>query len=98
MKKLLIGSAAAALVVAFAPAVAQPVPPPPAGVAQGTEPPALPMPPASPRAPRMHMMVMSDHVMTRDEVVQHVQRLFAKLDANHDGFITKEEVESFHRK
>ena len=44
------------------------------------------------------MMVMSDHVMTRDEVVQHVQKLFAKLDANHDGFITKEEVESFHQK
>jgi EF-hand domain pair/EF hand len=44
------------------------------------------------------MMVNSDHVMTRDEVVQHVQKLFAKLDANHDGFITKEEVESFRQK
>ncbi|NUQ18661.1 MAG: hypothetical protein HOP95_09450 [Sphingomonas sp.] len=94
MNKLLIGGAAAALFVAFAPALAQSAPPP--GVAQGTAP-ARPLPP-QPGAPRMHMRAMSDHVMTRDEVVKHVQKMFARFDTNHDGFVTKEEVEGFHQR
>jgi Ca2+-binding EF-hand superfamily protein len=49
-------------------------------------------------AERMHMKFMSDRVMTRDEVVRHVRELFAKLDANRDGFITHEELEAFHQK
>lgn len=88
----LIGGAAAALVVAVAPALAQPAPPTPPGVSQGTA--SAPMP----AEPRVHMMVRSNRVMTRDEVLKHVQRLFARLDSNHDGFITKDEVEAFHRK
>lgn len=92
MMKPLIGGAAAALVVAVAPALAQPAPPAPPGVSQGTA--SAPMPPK----PNLHMMVWSDRVMTRDEVVKHVQELFARVDSNHDGFITKDEIEAFHRK
>lgn len=92
MMRPLIGGAAAALVVAVAPALAQPAPPTPPGVSQGTA--SAPMP----AKPREHMMVRSNRVMTRDEVLKHVQRLFARLDSNHDGFITKDEVEAFHRK
>jgi Ca2+-binding EF-hand superfamily protein len=91
MNRLLIGGAVAALVIAIAPAVAQPAPPPPPGVAQGTAPAPVP-------APRMHMKMMSDRVMTRDEVVQHVRKLFARLDANKDGFLTKDEVDAMHQK
>jgi Ca2+-binding EF-hand superfamily protein len=93
MKKLLIGGAVAALAIVIAPAVAQPAPPPPPGVAQGTAP--APMPPAP---PRMHMKMMSDRVMTRDEVVQHVRKLFARLDSNKDGYLTREEMNAAHRK
>lgn len=96
MKKLLVGGACAALVVAVVPALAQPAPPPPPGVAQGTAPP--PVPRVSPEARRVHMMHMSDKVMTRDEVVRHVRDLFARLDTNRDGFVTKEEVEAVHQK
>jgi hypothetical protein len=91
MKRLLIGGAVAALVIAIAPAIAQPAPPPPPGVAQGTAP--APVPP-----PRMHMEMMSDRVMTRDEVAQHVRKLFARLDTNKDGFLTKDEVDAMHQK
>jgi Ca2+-binding EF-hand superfamily protein len=91
MNKLLIGAATAALAMAIAPAVAQPAPPPP-GVAQGTAP-GQPAPPV-----RMHMKMMSDRVMTREEVVQHVRKLFAHLDANKDGFITKQEMDAVHQK
>lgn len=94
MKVHLIGSAVAALAIASA-AATQPAPPP--GVAQGTGPAAIaPTPP--PGMPQMHMMIGGDHVMTRQEVAEHVGKLFAKLDANHDGFITKDEVEAFHHK
>jgi Ca2+-binding EF-hand superfamily protein len=91
MKRLLIGGAAVALTIAIAPAIAQPVPPP--GVAQGTAP-----TPIAPVAARPHMMVMSDRVMTRGEVTQHVHKLFARLDTNRDGFITKQELEAVHNK
>jgi len=93
MKKLLIGGAAVAL--AGAPALAQPAPPPPPGVAQGTAPPMRVAPPAE---PHVRMMVMSDRVMTRDEVVRHVRELFTRLDTDHDGFVTRAEVEAFHQK
>jgi hypothetical protein len=36
--------------------------------------------------------------MTRAEASQHVNKMFAKLDANHDGFITRDEVEAIHQK
>ena len=91
MKNLFI--AAAVLVIAIAPAVGQPAPPPPPGVAQGTAPAA-----GAPLARQMHMRVMTDHVMIRDEVAQHVRKLFARRDKNHDGFLTKEEIDAMHQK
>ncbi len=92
MNQLLIGCAAALLAVAAVPATGQGAPPPPPGVAQGTAP-ALP-----PRQmqPPMRMRPMGDRTMTRDEVVRHVRALFSRLDTNHDGFVTKDEVEALH--
>ena len=92
MNKLLMGAAAIVLVGAMAPAVAQTAPPP--GVAQGTT--TVVRTPAPGAAP--HVMVMTDREMTRDEVVKHVQSLFAKLDANRDGYVTREEAGSFHQR
>ena len=31
-------------------------------------------------------------------MAKHVTELFARLDINHDGFVTKEELEAFHQK
>ena len=98
----LIGGAIAAFVVATAAMAAQTAPPP--GVAQGTAPAPMaarpPLPPVAPIPPMVapRMIVFSDHVMTRDEVAKHVAAMFAKLDTNHDGFITKGEVEAIHQK
>ncbi len=94
MKKVLIGAAAA--LVAGTAAVAQVAPPP--GVSQGTVPVTIPQP--APRAPqmRMHTRMMSDKVMTRDEAVAHVRRMFEHLDANRDGFVTREEMGSMHQR
>jgi hypothetical protein len=96
MTKFLTGGAMAALAIASVAVAAQPAPPPPPGVAAGTA--TAPLPPGAPHAPQMHMMVMSDHVMTRAEVADHVAKLFAKLDTNRDGFVTKDEVEALHQK
>jgi hypothetical protein len=93
MNRLLIGGAAAALVVAIAPLVAQPAPPPPPGVASGTAP-----APIAPAAPRMHMMMMSNKTITRDEVVSHIRDMFARLDTNRDGYLTREEVDAIRTK
>jgi hypothetical protein len=41
---------------------------------------------------------MPDLVMTRAEVPQHVAKMFAKLDTNRDGFVTRDEVEALHNK
>lgn len=92
MMRLWIGGAAAALVVGVAPAQAQQAPPTPPGVSQGTA--NAPMP----AKPRVHMMAFPDRVMNREDVVKHVQQLFARLDVNHDGYITKDEIEAFQRK
>ena len=88
MNKLLIGGAAAALVVAIAPGAAQPAPPPPPGVASGTAPALV--------APQMQMRVMhmTNKTMTRDEVVNHVRDMFARLDTNRDGYLTREEIDA----
>jgi Ca2+-binding EF-hand superfamily protein len=99
MSKFITAGAIAIAVVA-APVSAQPAPPPPPGVAQGTAPMAAP--PVAPGArgmragPQVHMMIMSDRAMTRDEVSQHIAKLFARLDANHDGFVTRDELEALH--
>src|SRR4051812_26282882 len=93
MRGYLLGSAIAALAIATAGAAAQPAPPP--GVAQGTGPAAMaPTPP--PGMPQMRMMIGGDHVMTRQEVTEHVGKLFAKLDTNHDGVITRQEADAIH--
>jgi Ca2+-binding EF-hand superfamily protein len=108
MSKFLIGATAAAL-VATAPAAAQPAPPTPPGVAQGTAPELHPFPPNSPMArPHVPLIVISDNVvnrtviirnvMTRDEMVAHVRKLFAHLDSNRDGFITRDEIEALHQR
>ena len=96
MKKLLIGVGVAVITVAVAPAIAQTPPPP--GVAQGTA--SAPPVGAVPAMPEMRsrVMVMSDHVMTRDEAVKHVRNMFAKLDTNRDGIVTRDEVEALHQK
>lgn len=92
MNKLMIGSAFAVLIGAVAPAVAQPAPPPP-GVASGTTPPAMIRPGPNPQI-HTRVMVMNNKVMNRAEVASHVQSMFARLDANRDGFITKDEVQA----
>ena len=83
-----------ALAVAVAPAVAQPAPPTPPGVAPGV----APVAPVRPVVPQMHMRMMSDRIMTRAEVSQHVAKMFAKLDTSRDGFVTREEVDALHNK
>jgi Ca2+-binding EF-hand superfamily protein len=100
MNKLLMGSAVAVMVVAVAPAVAQVAPPP--GVAQGTTV-APPMAPRAPQAPMVrrgqpNVMIMMNKPMTRAEVSEHVARMFAHLDANHDGYLTREEIQATHQK
>src|SRR5262245_60087918 len=94
MMKLLLGGTAAAALVAIVPAVAQPAPPPPPGVAQGTTPVA-----PVPAVPRIQTQVfrMPMKSETRDEVVAHVREMFAKLDTNKDGFITREEADAAHQ-
>ncbi|MEO7820295.1 MAG: EF-hand domain-containing protein [Sphingomicrobium sp.] len=41
-------------------------------------------------------MKMADKVITRAEVQAMVQAHFARIDTNHDGFITKAEMEAAH--
>jgi Ca2+-binding EF-hand superfamily protein len=96
MNKLLIGAAAAAF--AMSPASAQPAPPPPPGVAQGTTPLQVPMQHVPPiiRSPVQVRAARIERIMTRDQVVQHVQAMFSHLDSNHDGFITKNEIAALH--
>jgi hypothetical protein len=90
MNRFMIGGAVAALSIASVAAFAQPAPPTPPGVASGT----APMPLPAPRdGQQVRMIMTTDHVMTRDEVVSHVRALFAHLDANRDGFITREELD-----
>jgi Ca2+-binding EF-hand superfamily protein len=40
--------------------------------------------------------MMMQREMTRDEMVQHVRAMFARLDTNHDGYITKDELAAMH--
>jgi len=100
MNKLLIGSAAAVLTVAMTPALAQVAPPP--GVAQGTSN-VAPMAPRAPMAPMArpghpNVMIMTNKTMTRADVSNHVGKLFAHLDTNRDGYLTREEIQAQHQK
>jgi Ca2+-binding EF-hand superfamily protein len=49
---------------------------------------AAPPAPESQAARHSHMM----HLSTRADVQAHVGKMFAKLDTNHDGFITQDEL------
>jgi Ca2+-binding EF-hand superfamily protein len=63
-----------------------------AGAALAQAPVAPPAPPVPPQvAPLPPMM---DRVQTRDEVVAKVREHFARLDANKDSFLTKDEAEA----
>ena len=85
MNKLLLGGAAAAAIFAIAPAFAQTAAPAPAPV------------PAPGTGTQIQMMHMPMKTETRDEVVTHVRDMFAKLDTNKDGFITREEADAAHK-
>ena len=61
---------------AIAMAVAQPAPPPP----------------PQPQVQIMRVEHQPMRVHTRGDVVKHVRDLFARLDSNRDGFITREEA------
>lgn len=82
MKKLLLSGAAAAAMLVIAPAIAQPTPP---------------APPAAPQVQTIRMERMSKGPETRDQMVAHVRDMFGKLDANHDGFVTREEADAMHK-
>src|SRR4249919_2211202 len=88
MRHLILAGAAAAAVIAIAPALADPAPPPPPGVAEGT-------------APVRHIETRVFHMPkmaeTRDDMVAHVREMFAMLDTNKDGYITKEEAKAAHQ-
>lgn len=80
MTKFYLTGAAAAAVLAAGAALAQPAPAP---------------------APTPQLQVMQVHrgpekTMTRDEMVAHVRNMFAKLDTNRDGFVTREEADAAH--
>ena len=94
MIKFLFAGAAAAVFAAAA--FAQPAPPTPPGVAQGTTPPPVPGVPQVRIETRMHRMPMM-MPETRNEVVAHIREMFAKLDTNRDGFVTREEADSAHK-
>src|SRR5438309_664184 len=81
MKKLLVGGAAAALMMAAGPAFAHVAPPP--GVAQGTTP--------APLQPDMPGMKMHMHGMGMGGFGA---RLFGMADANHDGRVSLQEAET----
>jgi len=49
---------------------------------------AAPPAPAAQPARHSHMM----HMSTRADVLAHVAKMFGKLDTNHDGFITQDEL------
>ena len=89
MKTFIVAATAIGAILAADAASAQ-VPPPP-GVAQGT----APIAPARP-AQQTRVMIMSDKAMTRDDVVKHVREFFGRIDANHDGFVTRDELGSMH--
>ena len=91
MRKLLLGGASAAAILVIATAIAQPAPPPPAGVAQGTAPAPIP------QIHQFRMERLSKGPETRNDVVSHMRDMFAKLDTNRDGYVTREEADAAHK-
>lgn len=82
MPSFLLSGAAAAAILAAGAALAQPAP--------------APAPAPNVQVMKMHRGVQK--TMTRDEVVAHVRDMFARLDVNRDGFVTKQEVETAHQR
>ena len=94
MMKFLLGGAMMAALATAAAATAQPAPPTPPGVAQGTTAvPALPPARVETRVHRMPMMMPE----TRAEMVAHIREMFARLDANRDGVVTRAEADAAHK-
>ena len=89
MHKLLLAGAAAT--IATAALAAQPAPPTPPGVAQGT----TAVRPAPQVQTFVHRLPMKTE--TRDEVVAHVREMFARLDGNKDGYVTRAEADAAHQ-
>ena len=54
--------------------------------------PTPPVPPAAPQVQTMHVERMRAH--SRNDVVTHVRDMFAKLDTNRDGYVTKAEADA----
>jgi Ca2+-binding EF-hand superfamily protein len=73
-----------------------------AGVALAAAAPALAQAQAPIPAPAPQVQVRTQHlpmrVKTRTEVVAHVRDLFARLDTNRDGYITRDEANAAHQK
>ena len=60
---------------------------------------AAPVPPASPAAPTPpNVRIMFNKTTTRADVQSHVQRMFAELDTNHDGYVTRDEANAAHER
>jgi Ca2+-binding EF-hand superfamily protein len=51
-----------------------------------------PAPQSAPKAGQHRQPGFMNKTETRADVTAHVQKMFAKLDTNHDGFITKDEL------
>ena len=83
MKKLVLGGIAAAAICAAVPAFAQ---------AQAPAPAPAPTPQVQTFVHRMPMKTE-----TRNEAVDHARKMFARLDANRDGFVTREEADAAHK-
>lgn len=80
MMKYYLGGAAAAAILAAGAAFAQPAS----------------APAAAPQVQVMTMQRGEARTVTRDEVVAHVRDMFAKLDTNKDGVVTREEADASH--
>ena len=63
-----------------------------AGAAIAQTAPVPPTPPTPPHAMQMRFAKPE----TRAEMQAHVAKMFARLDANHDGFVTREEARAMH--
>ena len=57
---------------------------------------AQPTPPAPP-VQALHMDHRSMGPQTRNDVVSHMRGMFAKLDSNKDGYVTREEARALHK-
>ncbi len=84
MKKPYLGGAAAAATLATNAVVAQPAP--------------APAPTPAPQVRVIEMHRGHEKTVTRDEVVAHIRDMFAKLDTNKDGFVTREEADAAHER